>query len=283
MDWSKAKNILIIAFILTNIFLAYVLFTIDKGRETISIQDEFIEDVVGLLEKQAIRVDAEVPKNIPSLPTISVEYEAYDIPKVLGEFLGSYTGEMINGKKTYVNGKRNVYFGKNDKKISYRNENIERDSSETLLTKDEAIKKSEDFIISHGFKLDDARLNYIVEKEGAYELEYNKLMGDIVIEETHMKIEISSKGLIAFERYWIQNIEEENRMLSPTSAPKALLRLLARDEYYGKTIKKIDLCYYFNVDAYKENVPLDDSTGGIAVPTWRFVFEDGEKVFLEEN
>ena len=98
-----------------------------------------------------------------------------------------------------------------------------------------------------------------------------------------MTLEISSGGVISFERYWIHNIEKGSEAIVISSAPKALLRLLNREEHYGKTIKQIDVCYYFNMKQYKEGISFNDSTGGVASPTWRFVFEDGEKIFLEEN
>lgn len=282
MDWSKAKNILIISFIFTNIFIAYVLFSVNKDQEKVEIQDEFIEDVVALLAKESIKIDTEVPKEIPSLPIVSVEYEVYDTKKILERFLGSYTEEFVDGIITYRNDKKTVQFERNNKKIIYRDENLSNQDIKNAITKEEAIKKSEDFVITNGFDFKNTKLGFVTEQDGVYKLFYNNVVDDITVEQTNMTLEISSEGIISFERYWIYKAEKEVQVLKPTSAPKALLRLLARDEYHGKTIKKIEICYYFNMDDYRDD-ELGDSKGGVAVPTWKFVFQDGEKVFLEEN
>lgn len=283
MDWSKAKNILIISFILTNIFLAYVLFSVRQDEEKIELQDEFIGYVVELLAKESIKVDTEVPKKIPSLPIVSVEYEVYDIEKTLKRFLDTYIEEFVDEKKVYRNDKKIVQFEENNKKLIYKDSSLIDDNGKTDITKLDAIKTAEDFITTHGFDLKNTKLSFVLEKDGIYKLFYNKVIDGIIVEQTDMTLEVSSQGVMSFERYWIKSIEREKQILKPTSAPKALLRLLARDEYHGKTIKKIEICYYFNIDDYKEDANLGDSKGGLAVPTWRFVFQDGEKVFLEEN
>ena len=283
MDWSKAKNILIISFIFTNIFLAYVLFFINQDGEKVEIQDEFIEDVVGLLAKKSIKIDTKIPKEIPNLPVMSVQYEIYQTQKVLEQFLGEYVEEFSQGVKTYRNGEKSVRFENNNKKIIYKDEALMNRKIKSNITKEKAIKKGEDFIVSKGFDLKNTKLSFVTEKNEVYKLFFNKVIDDVSVEATDMTVEVSSEGVISFERYWINKIEKEKQILRPTSAPKALLRLLARDEYHGKTIKKIEICYYFNIDDYKEDENLMDSKGGVAVPTWKFVFQDGEKVFLEEN
>lgn len=283
MDWSKAKNILIISFILTNIFLAYVLYSVNQDEEKIEIQDEFIEDVIELLAQKSIKIDTEVPKEIPSLNIASIEYEVYDAVKIAKKFLHNYTEELIGDKKVYRNGKKTIKFQDNNKRLIYKDESLLNNERKNDLTKENAIKTAEEFINTHEFDLKNTELSLVLEQNGIYKLFYNKVLGDVAVEQSDMVIEVSSNGVISFERYWIKNIEKQNQILKLTSAPKALLRLLARDEYSGNTIKKIEICYYFNIDDYKEDANLKDSKGGLAVPTWKIVFQDGEKVFLEEN
>ena len=282
MDWSKAKNILIVAFIFTNIFLTYVLFSVNQDQEKVEVEDQFIEDVVALLAKKSIKVETDIPKKIPSLPIVSVEYEVYDVQKVLKNFLGSYKEELENGTKLYRDGKRTVKFQTNNKRLIYEDEGLLKQEIIGEISEEEAINKAEEFIISHGFDLNNTKLSFVLLEDGRYKLFYNKEMDGVSVEQTNMVIELSSQGIMRFERYWINKVGREKQILKPTSAPKALLRLLARDEYHGKTIKKIEICYYFNIDDYKDK-DLKDSKGGLAVPTWKFVFQDGEKVFLEEN
>lgn len=282
MDWSKAKNILIISFIFTNIFLAYTLFSVSQSQRKIEVQDEFIEDVVELLSKKSIEIDTDIPGEIPSMPIVSVEYEVYDTQRILERFLGYYKEESWDGLKTYRNGEKTVRFESNNKKIIYKDEGLSKKELKDELSQEKAIKKGEDFIRTHGFDLKDTELSLVVKEGGIYKLYYNKVIDDVAVEQTNMIVELSSQGVISFERYWIYRIDKEKQILKPTSAYKALLRLLAREQYYGKTIKDIEICYYFNIDDYGDD-DLRDSRGGVAVPTWKIMFQDGEKVFLEEN
>lgn len=282
MDWSKAKSILIIAFIVTNIFLAYMLFTMKQDESEIVIEDEFVEEVIKLLEKKDIKIATKIPKSISKLPTIYLEYEVYKPEEILPRFLGSYQ-DMAIGAKMYTNGEKTIKFERNDKKLVYENKAITDDRNIKEMSRKQVLKMSEEFIINHGFDLKDVKLESYFEKDNIYRLIYNKKIDDMVIEETYMTLELSSSGVMSFERYWTRNIEKASQRLVVSSAPKSLLRLLTREEYYGKTIKQIDLCYYFNVDEYKRSISLNDSTGGVASPAWRFIFEDGEKLFLDEN
>lgn len=74
MDWSKAKTILIIAFIVTNIVLGYALFNSQRIDEP-TLKEDFITDVAKLLKEKDITLNTAIPKEIPSLGIMTVEYE----------------------------------------------------------------------------------------------------------------------------------------------------------------------------------------------------------------
>lgn len=283
MDWSKAKNILIIAFIVTNIFLAYVLFTAQEDKNEVLVKQELTKDVVKLLAKENIKIDTEVPSSIPSLPIMSLEYEVYDSKDTIERFLGDSDDLLVKEEYTYTRGQETLKFEENNKKISYENTLLRSKKDKEKISKDQALKKAQEYLTDHKLDLKDAKLTSHSVRDNVHKIVYNKVVDGILVEETNMTLEVSKEGIIYFERYWVHNVKKGNDNLVISSAPKALLRLLTREEYYGKTIKQIEICYYFNVDEYKKNISLNDSTGGVASPTWRFIFEDGEKAFLEEN
>lgn len=283
MDWSKAKNILIMAFIVTNIILAYALFNIDSDDEAIKVDDEFISEVKSILESENIKIDAKIPNQSPSLSTVSVEYESYEVRDTAKKFLGDFREEYMVGIKKYVSGEKMVEFFDGNKRIVYRDFGLRQSGQKTRISRQEALETVKNFLSKTGFDLNDAKLSFYKEEDLIHEFEYSKVIGDIPLEETSMKIEVSSGGVLVFERYWMKNAKNEDRILSASSAPKALLRLLTREQYYGKTIVDIGICYYFDTDRYIKSVGVKENTGGVAVPTWRFVFSDGEKAFLEEN
>lgn len=283
MDWSKAKNILIMAFIVTNLFLAYVLFLTDKEDDEVTVKDELIVDVVNLLEKEGIKVDTEIPTLVPKLPVISLEYEIYNPVEIIPRFLKNYKEEQMENETVYTDGDKSLRFKENNKKIVYENKDLRNNKETSKISLERATEISRNFMSEHGFDLKDVGLISHTEQGDIYKLEYRKVIEDIVVEETKMTIEVSSKGVILFERRWTEDVKRGRENLLTSSAPKALLRLLTREEYYGRTIKEIDIRYYFNVDEYKKSISFKDSTGGVATPTWRFIFEDGEELYLEED
>ena len=74
MDWSKAKTILIVAFIITNILLIYV-FIGEKGIEEPTLKEDFIGNVEKLLKDKDIYLATEIPTDMPYLNTMNVSYE----------------------------------------------------------------------------------------------------------------------------------------------------------------------------------------------------------------
>ena len=69
MDWSKAKTILIAAFIVTNILLGVVLFSDDYKTDT-TTTEAFVEEVTRILDKKDITIATEISTEIPSLNKI---------------------------------------------------------------------------------------------------------------------------------------------------------------------------------------------------------------------
>lgn len=281
MDWSKAKNILIIAFIITNVFLVYVLIN-SRSIDAPMVGEGFIEDVKVFLLEKDIKLAVEIPRNIPSLPLFSMKYETYDPQDIANKFLGeNYTTETIKG---------NVYYIDNGKKVAVRNGNeiIYEDEGTrhrfNSLTTQMAKDLAEEFIKDMGFDLGDYRLSIATYKEGAYYIEYTKIIDDYYFEKSYMRFNIGLTGINKFERYWIESAEPyDSTKITIMSAPRALLKLLTMEEIFGKTIEDISICYYLDPQKYIGASDPRNTKGGKAAPVWRIVFNDGTKIFLEDN
>lgn len=280
MDWSKAKNILIIAFIITNILLIYVLVG-DVNIDEPTIKDDFIEQVIELLKDKNITIATQIPKEIPYLNTITVAYEKLNIDK-LNRIFFKNTG-IIKNKENYI-GEINKDFESlilmNKKLILYENKKME--DSYKNLNKEKATKIAEEFLRDKQFSTLDTKLTYVREEKGTYYLEYSKVYGDIFIERAFTTFQIDGRGVKRFERLWLneKDIGETNIYIS--TAPKSILGLLDREVVYGKTIKDISLCYYFDPEKHEYLEEPGEAKQGKAVPAWRVEFDDGYKVFLDE-
>lgn len=283
MDMSKAKNILIIAFTIINIFLALELKDLKTQYkdEGLVINDKLIEDVVSLLAKKDINLNTDIPKDTPTMNTISIEYEKYD-PKTIAEIFFDDYSQKEQEEVIYFRDNDKILTVTNNKKtIIYEDLSEKNKLNNEEISKQIAIDSANSFIKNKNFSTEDYELSSIKEEDGIYKLEYNKIYKGIEVEESYMKIEVNKSGVIHFERYWISNITENRSTSTISSASKALLRILTKQDYYGKTIESINLCYYFNINNYK-NKSFKDTRGGNANPAWKIIFDDGSKLYLED-
>ena len=281
MNWSKAKSILIIAFVVTNLILGYVLLSSEKQVET-TTKESFIEDVIKLLDKKNIKIDGEIPREIPSLNTLSVEYEnidPYDINKRYfaneGKIESKGTGitELVLDNESILI--------KNRKTILYQN--TKEENKYEALSWETAEELALDFLGDRGYKTDDMKLSHIINENKSFILEFTKSHGDRYLETSTTIIEVDKRGIKSMERIWLNVLEEGERPRYINTAPKAILSLLSIEEFYGKTISDISLCYYFDpIEQDFINNP-DDTKKGNTVPGWRVVFKDGTKTIIDNN
>ena len=74
MDWTKAKTILIIALIATNVFLIYSLLDRHSDRGEMTNEDVILQ----LMEQRNIELEVDIPRLHPSLRIIQGEYLSVD-------------------------------------------------------------------------------------------------------------------------------------------------------------------------------------------------------------
>lgn len=281
MDWSKAKTILIIAFIITNILLVYVIMGENHINNEPTIKDEFIEDVMKLLKDKNITVSAQIPKDIPHLNAMTVEYENVNIQELNRNYFnndgiieqdGDDLAKIVKDDESIlvINNRFIIYENKREREI-YKD-----------LDKDKAIQLSKEFINKGQFQTSDMELTFIKEDKGIFYLEYSKIYEDILVERTFTNFQIDKRGVKKFERLWLNEKDFGEVEIYISTAPKSILTLLGMQEVYGKTITDISLCYYFDPEKHDYLGEPKDAKQGKAVPAWRVQFDDGYKIFIDE-
>ena len=280
MDWSKAKTILIIAFIITNMLLIFALVG-EKPKTETTVSDEFIDDVIALLRNKNIGVATEIPKDKPHLSTMIVGYEKIDIDQLNKRFFNDRGIVRDNGEglKEIINGSKSVVVV-NKKLISY--EDKENHGNYPYINEDKAIQIAMEFLKDRLFDTSDMKLTYIKEEDGVFYLEYSKLYGEIIIERAFTNLQVDKRGVKRFERLWLNPKDLGDTEIYISTAPKSILGLLNEEEIYGKTIIDISLCYYFDPQKHEYIGEPDEAKQGKVVPAWRIQFSDGYKVFIDE-
>ena len=139
MDWSKAKTILIVSFLITNILLGVFVVSSDN-MEDATLSEEFKRDVISMLNEKDIELNTQLPTINPSLPPIIVEYEQLKAVKINEDFFQSKGDIILRGNSSQIVYGREVIEIKNNKILNYKSgsedikyENLNREKVEEIV------------------------------------------------------------------------------------------------------------------------------------------------------
>lgn len=279
MDWSKAKTILIVAFLITNLLLGLVLFANEKQEEP-TLKESFIEDVVEILGRKNIFINTEIPKELPTLNVLTVEYEILDFNSINRDF---FNGEG----ETELQEKDLIKISKDKEEITISNKKILRYENNNNEIKHEDLdeKKAKilayEFLKDKNFETSNMELSFVKEEENSYVLDFSKIYNERYLEIAYTRIEVDGRGVKTMERLWLNTLSEGDTPIYISTAPKAILDLLSMEEVYGKTIADISLAYYFEPTKNDYIDDPKDAKKGKSIPAWRVLFEDGYKVIVD--
>ncbi|GEM_PF-988716 len=269
MDWTKAKTILIIAFILTNAFLFYNLERENGFSETIPpASEKRIADVEEILESRGIFLEGKIPMETPVVASLEVGYLKVDGEEAAKKILGRYTFS----DDAYVKGKEKLMVVEG-KRVIYENGNIINGAARDHESAQDLVQE---FFSAKGYSLEDAKLQGFIKKDGLLEMTYVQLEKGLPLENGRMKIMVSEEGVAAFDRIWMEVLSQGESARKVIPASKALLMAVeSLEESGGKEISKIDLTYLF--DTKKTSLSKwRDIKSGTALPVWKIDLSDRE-------
>lgn len=108
MDWSKAKTIIIIALLITNLFMGSVY--ISDYRDTMAERELAAESAIRYASQRGVAVSAELPADIKKLPVLFVSFdyggsgEIHTHKGLPVEASGDFTAEIIPESAGDTNG-----------------------------------------------------------------------------------------------------------------------------------------------------------------------------------
>lgn len=276
MDWSKTKSKLIIILLVLNIGLLFSLFFNNTARYEDGPSERTLQELEMRLNNFGVKLNADFPKVKGDIRSLIVKYEEEEPNSTnedffQGEGIIQYRDNISQITKeeeeiTIINNRRFLYenFDTLDPNSQETNKDIAMDFLEerNYNTTDMALVKTED--------LGDSKL-----------YEFAKIYNDKILETSYTRITVQSGKVTTMDRLWIEVIEEDSRSIEIDPAYKALFTLLDRENLKGKTVEKIELCYYFNPE---EQGLLEDNTRaerGRAIPAWRITFDDNSTIIVD--
>lgn len=289
MDWSKAKNVLIVAFIITNMMLVYVIQKdLFNNGELQLINDDYINNVVAYLADNGLEINIDIPKEIVSLPVLMVRYKAFDLEEMAKVFLGE--NYQIVNEDTYISADKKIE-KITSKKFIYTKDPSSENGGYPLDEK-EAIKIGREFLQEYNFMQDDLELQQIyfgvVDRFGSmpvYKLVYNQIYKNRFLAESYIHVYVQHQEVIGLEAMLLEYEKTQGEKKKTIPATEALLRkmndiLVDNKEYDKVRISDMELGYYFNT----RDVNLttwDTIASGTAFPSWKIVLDNGKTYYVE--
>lgn len=281
MEWNKIKKILIIALVIANIILFLYIQYNDLMLKDESTTREFTNEVISMLDKKNINVDTKIPRKINKLPSLFVEFQTMSEDKINADF---FNGEgVISRPSTDL---AEISLGDeyinlvNNRRIYYENR-VKKNNFNKINSLDKAQEIAKRFMLDKKFDIRDIFLSYYRVEDDMYILNYTKKHENLPVESSYTNFIIDSRGVVSMDRLWLNVLDSSEQKITLYPAPKALLYLLNKDEYYDKTINKISPCFYFNPEDQGYIEDITRAVNGRAIPAWKIEFTDGEYTVID--
>lgn len=279
MDWKKIKKILIIALLVANSVLFFYTKYNDFRLRNESTRRDFVREVTALLAEKNIELDTKIPRQTKKLPSVLVSFETSSEEDINDRYFKgtgkverpstdlaeiSLGDEYIN----LVNGRRAFY------------ENRKKENNFKIDNLEEAQNIAQKFLLDKKYDTRDIYLSYYKIDGDKYILNYTKVFDSIPVESSYTNFVIDERGVMSMDRLWLNVLDKSEQKIYLSPAPRVLLGLLNKTEYYNKTIEKISPCFYFNPEDQGYIEDITRAVNGRAIPAWKVKFTDGEYTVL---
>lgn len=285
MDWPKAKNILIVGFLLLDLYLGYLLFySPGVGAIQTTVTDADLEALIVLSQNFNVDLAARPqPMSVRPLPLLAINEVSLD--ETMAENLAArWLGEEFEetkqengllftaGDKSLLLSQSSPYFYT----VSYQDDNAS--SSQGDHTIQQAITAAQDFLTK--VLGETAALDYqtnmavaMPETDGSYIVETTRSHNGVPIFLNSYRILVQNGAIVSFTAKQAETGEAQRTTLPLVSAEQVVRRYLARlGVEQAEEIVVLDLRLGYGVGA-------DAGARHEIEPVWRFFLSDG----AEEN
>ncbi len=236
MDWTKAKNILIVALLLTNIFLIYV-YVIKENNLTNEDESALIQH----LESKDIFVNAEIPSKVSKMPVLTVMFSATDEDLIISNI----ENQEEQGSDIEASDSKNAQYIANHflKKCMIWTENV---------------------TFSHLEQLGDKTI-----------IHYKNMVDGIALEESFIRCTVENNKVVALERYWIEPVswgKTKQEIIPASAALLSFAKESNRDEKEKLYIEDITIVYWLDRQTFESESTISDT----ALPAWRITYNQGK-------
>jgi len=240
MDWTKAKNILIAALIITNLVLIAT-YAFQKNLFN-SSEKQVMNETVELLKEKNIYIKPNIiPKEHNEMATLSVEYD---------------------------NGNQNAVKKELKKQTAVTKKH---------LTDEDLIKMTTEFIDRCGLLTKNVTYDRIQRDGDIINVYYKNVIDNVTIEKSYINCTVKNGKITAFDRYWLNPVEYSKAKKEIIPAVAALLKFMIENQGDEKVnVKDISLVYWLDSSSFDSESPVFDT----AMPYWKITYNHGKKDYF---
>lgn len=286
MDWSKAKSILIMALVATNIFLiANVARDLFYGEEYQLIGDDYINNVISHLKENEITIQGEIPREVYKLPILVVRYETFPPMETAAQILGE--GYEAVGGNVFMKDDAQLVIESN-KRLQYKN--AAKNTVDYRIDDERAIELGNQFLKEKKLLRSDVSLSQVYlgtekfyDDAPLYKLVYRQNYKNRFLGESYINVYVNHRGVVGMEAMLLQVEKVQSQKRRTIPAADALLRKMGdilADNKGSLVITEIEMGYYFDpYDIQYSNWKSIDTV--TAFPTWKITLENGKSYYVE--
>ena len=272
MDLSRAKTILIVAFLALNLFLSYRLWFVPQflqaGR---SITGQEVESARELLEEHGYEVLAAIPREVPSLSLLHVSRE--QLPP--SAWVEAILGEDMTG---VVNESGNIQFEKGDETVEVASNGqvfYQRQGAVGSSSGQEGrLQLAESFLRERQLWQDDLKYDaqWTLSSAAGTQVSFVQTHQGFPLFFSTVDVYIADGAVYAANVHRVEPLGFSNQEIQVISAVEAIDAFIELAEgYQGMPIEDISLGY-FSADYDAERWEI--------VPVWRIATSDGTTFYI---
>lgn len=258
MDWNRAKNILIVTFIIIDLLLSGSIF-INYGIVGSLEEDEEEEQTLEILKRAGIEIDTEIPKETPGMSLLRVELYDYNSKNLIGRILSGGYSEEISGEERIYRTLTEVLTVAPNGDLYYK-------SMVPLIFNVSVEEGLLNFLTSKGMAEPGMYIDGVEKQGDSYIVTISQQVDGYFLDMSYIQAKIGPHN-VEIIKHWLKPagyLEQKKRVIPAYKALASFMNSMAEE---GKTsIKDIRLGYYFR---------WDEAASGEAVPVWRITTGDG--------
>ncbi|MDI6600221.1 MAG: two-component system regulatory protein YycI [Thermoanaerobacteraceae bacterium] len=257
MDWNKAKNILIITFIIIDVLLLCSIF-INYGIIEPFKESKEEEETLKILKEAGIKVEADIPQETPSMALLRVEFYDYNSKNLVGRILSGGYSEEISGEE-------HIYRTLTEVLTVAPNGDLYYKSMVPLIFNVSIEEGLLNFLTSKGMAEPGMYIEDVIKQDDTYIVKIAHQIDGYFLDISYIQAKIGPHN-IEIIKHWLKPAGYLPQKKKVVPVYKALFNFMSSVSGDGwAAIKDIKLGYYFR---------WDEAASGEAVPAWRITTED---------